>query len=186
MGILAGGANAQAPDYAPRQAWDPVPVAPSAMPGGYGGPGPQPGMMPPSAMPPGPPGSPPGEDEGPNAFEKPDCLPPPAPPCFWLVPEGLLGWTKRGPLPQPLASTSLWGWELNTVGFTDPLVESGDSWLRLQLFAGLRHVELNEGLQIFSTASPLDPNFAVFFNGQTFGVGSTTAVNDVFRTRNNF
>jgi len=85
------------------------------------------------------------------------------------------------------SATRLWGFEFNVLGLTGPLISDGScNNIRLDLFAGYRYLDLTEDLQIFSTASPINPAFAVFFQGSAFGQGNTTQVNDVFRTHNYF
>jgi len=85
------------------------------------------------------------------------------------------------------SATRLWGYEINVLGMTGPLVSDGAySHIHLDLFAGYRYLDLSEDLQVFSTASPINSQFSVFFQGSTFGPGNTTQVNDVFRTHNYF
>jgi len=85
------------------------------------------------------------------------------------------------------SATRLWGYEINVLGLTGPLISDGAfSHVRLELFGGYRYLDLSEDLQVFSTASPINSQFSVFFQGGTFGPGNTTLVNDVFRTHNYF
>jgi hypothetical protein len=85
------------------------------------------------------------------------------------------------------SATRLWGFEFNVLGMTGPLISDGAcNHVRLELFGGYRYLDLSEDLQVFSTASPINSQFAVFFQGGTFGQGNTTLVNDVFRTHNYF
>src|SRR5262249_50645811 len=84
------------------------------------------------------------------------------------------------------SSSRLWGFEVNAVGHTGAGYACGIDRANLDVFLGFRYLDLEESLTIGSTATPLDPAFAVFFQGLSFGPGNTTVVGDSFRTTNEF
>lgn len=80
------------------------------------------------------------------------------------------------------SSSLLWGVEVQTLinlGF-----EEGSSF---DFLLGYRYMELAEYLNIFSTASSLEPIlFPITFNGLRQGPGASTEVSDLFKTTNHF
>jgi hypothetical protein len=84
------------------------------------------------------------------------------------------------------SSSNLWGMDFNFVGHTGIIEYAEGELTNIQLVAGVRYVQLNEGLQVASTATSQSDDFALFFKGSAFGPGSTTFVNDSFQTRNQF
>jgi hypothetical protein len=79
------------------------------------------------------------------------------------------------------SSSRMWGADAHLVGHVYEC-----EGVRLDVMAGFRYLELDEELRITSTATPLNPQFGIFFNGQTFGVGDSTSVTDQFLTQNRF
>jgi Putative beta barrel porin-7 (BBP7) len=85
------------------------------------------------------------------------------------------------------SASRLWGFDINVLGMSGPLVADGPcNNIRMDVFLGYRYLDLSEDLQVFSTASSINSQFSVPFQGALFGPGNTTEVNDVFRTHNHF
>jgi hypothetical protein len=88
---------------------------------------------------------------------------------------------------QVSSGTRLWGLEMNFLGHTGIISYYNNVVSSLTIFAGFNYTSLTEDLQVWSTATPLDPAFQLSFAGNTtFGQGSTTYVNDVFSAKNHF
>jgi hypothetical protein len=84
------------------------------------------------------------------------------------------------------SSSRVWGLEGNFIGHTLAWDYVDGQSTAFSFTAGVRYMTLNEGIQIFSTATAIDPALVTVFGGQPFDSGSTTYVNDQFATRNHF
>lgn len=85
------------------------------------------------------------------------------------------------------SSTRFWGFDYNFLGkIGRDCYQCADNFCNLDLIAGFRYADLQEYLQINSTATSIDPTFGVFFVNTGFGQGNTTIVNDSFGTHNRF
>jgi hypothetical protein len=164
LGVLARAGVAFAQDAMPPAGWDPMPVSPSYAPFQPGAPAPMgvPGPSMPASS---------GLDKlltGPNAFHDGDhdaAAAQPQCPVLWITPEGLLAWTKRGPLNAPLTTNSID--TTTSVGAIDQagtFVTFGGNGIPTNVLRGGR---LSGGLNLSEACCWLLPlEFSIFYVGE--------------------
>jgi Putative beta barrel porin-7 (BBP7) len=87
-----------------------------------------------------------------------------------------------------LVDGSLQLWGLQTVGVVRTNLQWGDDCCGCGIYLpiGFRYLNLNEGLNITSSATSISPNLNLNFLGNSFGQGSQAIVTDMFKANNEF